>query len=1048
MNQAQLRALSILHELTVTALDLFNTAEPLERFLLKMASRLNARVILLWQAPPSGGLSLLGSAGLSRHSRQHYSLAELRLEDLDHRPEHSLPYPECQGAELSFYSLQLGPEHSEYGMTLCFGLAPSPWLRGSLHQLGQSLFRMLEHRSLQDHSLHTSSQLQTVLSASPDGILLLNQAGTVLQGNRAAEQLLDLPHSTLLQRQLRELLPRAESQYLHTLLNHPGDARLGQFYEGWYQGRGERRRLAMSLSHVPLSDPPMFAFQFRDVTQQRAEQQHLRETKARLETLIEHLQAGVLMENGRRQMLLVNQAFCDMFGVPLAPEKLIGSDCGEASRQSAVLFQDSAAFLERITAILAQGTGVSGDIVEMRDGRCLSRDYVPIRHDHELIGHLWVYRDVSENRRLEKEREALARLPDESPNPVLRVGFDGLIQYANIPAMYLLWYLNREVGERLDGEMLEMAQACIAQDSLLVRELTFGRRVYQLVWAPISDQAYLNLYATDITTRRQAEADAMRARDEVLNAAAAKSAFLTLMSHEIRTPLNALLGSLELLQNTPLSPQQQGYLSSSAQASQHLRALLNQALDFSLLESGQLILEPVVFSLREMAEQCLKRFQQRAETQGIEMTHSLDLKTPQMFRGDAQRLQEIIALLLDNALKFTAEGRVSLELLDARQPEPSPAADWLLCFRISDTGLGIAPEQREQIEARLQATETALAPPSSGLGLSIVSRLVALFQGRVWLESTPGQGSQFYFTVRLGSAETPILRPPPPPPQQGAWQILIAEDLLENRMLLKAYLQEHPYVLHYAETGREAVDAWRQLTPDLILMDVQMPDMDGIEAIQVIRADSQRRQVPILALTADAQSRTHQACLAAGFNAVLNKPLSQQNLLQALHQHLQHPDSQAQPAPTAAPIAAPAPSKRPPSPRPKRALPRKAPALAATLPDGVPAELAALVSSDWRRIPEVAELLPLFLQQRQPEPEQIAALLANEDFQGLANLGHGMKGCGSSFGFDTISALGEALEGFAQRRDQKRIAGLERAYRYYLERIAAEIGAACTRSDT
>lgn len=1004
MSLLPLRALSILHELTVDAMALFDTVLPLENYLIKMASRLDARVILLMQAEPTSGLQLLGSAGLSRESRQ--LPLRLSLEELCLQAGETLPFPECRRAGLYFVNLQLGPEHSEYMMSLCFGTQPAPWLAGSLDQLGESLYRMLEHRTLQDRNLHVTSRLHTVLAASPDGILLLNRQGQVLQWNPAAERLLGRRDLHL--QAAGELVDKSGAEQLEQMLNQPGHADLGVPREGKGR-RGETWfEMVSTLSHVPMSQPALYALQMRDVTARRSVERGLRETKARLETLIEHLQAGVLMENAAREVLLTNQAFCRLFGLEQTPQQLLGIDCQAAAEQSSAYFQNPRTFLARVAEILRRGRPVTAEVLALVDGRYFERDYVPIRTEGERIGHLWVYRDVSEKMRDLAEHEMLSRFPDENPNPVLRLGLDGLIQYANLPAMYLLWYLNREVGQQIEGDLLKMLRDCQASQGPLVRELAFGRRYYQLVWVPIDGQDYLNVYAIDITARRQAEAAAMRARDEALDASAAKSEFLAMMSHEIRTPLNAVLGMLEVLDQTPLNAEQQQYLRSSREAGHSLMGLIEHLLDYSRLEAGQMQLESNAFSPTDLLDKVLAVFRPRAQRRGLKL-HSRIESLPEWLCGDPLRLSQVLAILMDNAIKFTPAGEVRLEV-EAEGGSEDGADSWELSFAVSDTGIGIAEDKQKLVFERFQQADSSNTRRygGSGLGLSIARQLVELHDGELTLESRLGAGSTFRFRLRLPTAEAPA-----PSDQQLAFELslkrefeaalpqatapsaqlklLIAEDYLENQMLIAAYLRDQPIQLIFAENGNEAVSRWREDAPQLVLMDVQMPELDGIDAVRTIRAAEKGNRTPIIALTADAQARTREICLQAGFDEVLNKPLSQRRLLETLRQYL----SLSQ---------------------------------------------APIVAHSWRRIPEVTDLLELFFQQRDGEPAALEDLLAAGDFEGISRIGHGLKGSGSSFGFDPISALGEQFEAAAEGRQTMRISGLISAYRNYLAWAHGETG--------
>lgn len=1033
MSLSHLRALHLLHELTLEAQELFDMSLSLDSFLIKLASRLDARVTLLWRAPPEGGLQLLGSAGLSRSSRA-LTLARIRLETLELTPETTWPYRECQSSEpLYFLNLQLGPESSPYGLSLCFGKAPAAYLTGSLRQLGQTLYRMLEHRGLQDRSLHVASRLQTVLAAAPDGILLLNQTGGVLDWNPAAERLLGWPGPSLYQQPVaaRLLSHPQDQRLLNDMLVQTDHALLGQWFErNSKREDGSEAVFELSLSPVLLSETPIFALYVRDISERRQIDRRLLETMTRLETLCINLQAGVLLENARREVLLSNPVFCELFGVPVPPEALIGSNCEDSAAAAAALFQDPEAFLAGVARHLERGEQQLGEVLALADGRFYERDFIPIAFEGQRIGQLWVYRDVSAMISAAREREILARFPDENPNPVLRISPDGLVLYANAPAQYLLCYLGNcdlTGTQRLDGEMAELLQSCLSARATVQREILFGRRWYQMNWTPCFDaEVYVNVYATDITERRAAEAEALHARDEALSSSAAKSEFLAMMSHEIRTPLNAVLGMLQMLAQTPLQPEQERYLESSRKAGDNLLALINNLLDFSRLEAGQIELPQDAVDIAGLVADCLSVFELRARRQGLTLSSRLPDGLP-LLTGDVQRLGQLLSILIDNALKFTERGEICVELISLTALS---ATETELYWCVSDTGIGVPADKQALIFERFRQVDSSNTRRygGSGLGLSIARELVKLFGGRLWLESEPGKGSRFYFTQKIRLADPVVSGPdqrlpaPETPEAPDASEvlaalmrparILIAEDYEENRFLIKMFLRETPYELFFAHDGFEAIAQSQACRPDLILMDVQMPGLDGLEATERIRALSDRR-MPILALTADTQELTRQRCLEAGCDALLTKPIEQSVLLRTLARQLaQHPSN---------PV---------PDPSLKTTVSKRV-----TETDSETDSTAIKVPVI---IPEVAELLPLFLELREAEPAAIRQAAADQNFKTLERLGHGLKGVGGSFGFPEISELGSRLETAVDRRDLPEVLSLADELSQDLALIRAE----------
>ena len=647
----------------------------------------------------------------------------------------------------------------------------------------------------------------------------------------------------------------------------------------------------------------------RDINKAKVKQLKYVKLVQTLSSLFKNIDAGILLIDENGKIIYANQQYLNIFDIHTSLNQYIGKTANELAHENLSHFENPSRNLSRVFTLLNDRKLVRKEEVRFINGNIYERDYIPIFETGVYKGHFWMYYDVTTEKQLTAELNNYKYALDQS-SIVAIANKDGIITNVNEKFCDISKYTREEL---LSSNMnlvnsayhpidfFENLWDTIKSGKVLRTEIRNKSKNGVFYWVdstiiPFVDENNIPFQyvaiQSDITSKKEFEEQLVHAKQDAENSLKIKEEFISNMSHEIRTPMNALIGFTDLLLETTLSPEQREHLVTIKNSEKLLLTLINDILDLAKLESGKIYLENVPFNIHDTLNEVVKLLQVSATEKKIALELFINSKVPQIIIGDTTRIQQIMLNTVGNAIKFTEKGEVSIYVKSIITQHKEAT----ITFEIKDTGIGIPKNKLDTIFDSFEqaSSSTTRLYGGTGLGLSIVRKLVDTMNGEISVESEVGVGSTFKIKIpfKLVDASSvslaqimPQIKKEELPPLN--LKVLLVEDNKTNQLLANTRLTRWGCEVEIANHGQEAIDLLEKNYFDVILMDIQMPIMNGFEATTSIRSSENLNynQIPIIAMTAHASHKEAERAIKRGMNDYIFKPFDADILHKKILKH-------------------------------------------------------------------------------------------------------------------------------------------------------------------
>jgi PAS domain S-box-containing protein len=771
---------------------------------------------------------------------------------------------------------------------------------------GTDITRLREAEKIADES---QKQFEQIVQNASDIIFRADQEGKFTFTNPMATKILGYSEKELLGRHFMEFIhPEFQAEIYGFYVQQLENKQVGSYREFPVISKsGKKIWLAQNTQMLFESNGEVHVTSIaRDITEKRESDQAVLNLKNRLVTLLSNFKSGVLLADSEGKIETTNEFLLNWFNIhSLDANNLLFIE--QVFEQIKGELMEPEIFEKTIQQDIQLHKTSERKKFFMKDGRVFDLEYTPIMTTQGEKGSFWFFHDVTDEHNsqvlLQNSEEKYRGIIENLEMGILEVDNNENIIHANAIFCKMVGYeADNIVGKNARNLFIPSDKEIEVFNEALSERQKGNANVYEALvkknggelipmiisGAPIFDQngqliGSIGLHV-DISSQKETEKILAEAKEKAEASSHAKEVFLAHMSHEIRTPMNAIIGMSSLLSNTELTGKQKVYLDAIRTSSKNLLSIINDILDFSKIEAGKLNVETIGFHVDKLVKNAIGSVNHLAAGKSIMLSFKIDPKISPVVLGDPTRINQILLNLLSNAIKFTPDGKVELIAKVVKQEGKSQR----ICFEVKDTGIGIDTSKINKIFESFSQEDDSVSRKygGTGLGLTISKQLVELMNGKIWVESQKGMGTSFFFELDFNMGQYKDLphdlqNIPQSSGKLKGLRVLVVEDNQLNQFLATTILEGKGIVVETAGNGLEAIESLKNQSFDLILMDIQMPYMGGIEATEKIRKEM-NISTPIIALTAKALTGDEKRYHEAGMNDFLSKPFEPEILLQKI----------------------------------------------------------------------------------------------------------------------------------------------------------------------